>query len=127
MVAATVEEQLVRPRDVSSFRVYAHGGSPIAMEVVRRAVQAFPGTQLLHLYGATETAPIITGLTNEIDLIDDERGRSAGTPVMGCRVVIRDRDGPPGCYGSTGRGDGSGLQRDGRVLEQAGTDRRRTP
>ena len=26
MVAATVEEQLVRPRDVSAFRVYAHGG-----------------------------------------------------------------------------------------------------
>ncbi|MEO6570641.1 MAG: AMP-binding protein, partial [Ilumatobacteraceae bacterium] len=28
MVAATVDEQLARPRDVSSFVAYAHGGSP---------------------------------------------------------------------------------------------------
>lgn len=95
MVAATVEEQLQRPRDTSSFRVYAHGGSPIALEVVRRGITAFPGTQFLHLYGATETAPIVTGLSDEVGLIDHDRGRSAGTPVMGCQVVIRDPGGAP--------------------------------
>jgi long-chain acyl-CoA synthetase len=102
MVAATVEEQRLRPRDTTSFRVYAHGGSPIALEVVRRGIAAFPDTRFLHLYGATETAPIITGLADEVGLIDHERGRSAGQPVMGCRVVIRDPDGSPAPAGRPG-------------------------
>ncbi len=102
MVAATVEEQLVRPRDVSRFRVYAHGGSPIAMEVVRRGVEAFPGIQFLHLYGATETSPIITGLVDEVEQLGTDREKSAGQPAMGCEIVIRDSDGrslPPGGIG----------------------------
>jgi acyl-CoA synthetase (AMP-forming)/AMP-acid ligase II len=89
MVAATVEEQLAHPRDVSRFKVYAHGGSPIAMEVVRRGVEAFPGTQFLHLYGATETSPIISGLVDEVELLGTEREKSAGQPAMGCEIVIR--------------------------------------
>ena len=95
MVSATVEEQLLRPRDTSTFRVYAHGGSPIALEVVRRGIAAFPDTRILHLYRTTETAPIVTGLADEVDLVDHDRGRSAGQPVMGCQVVIRDPDGNP--------------------------------
>jgi long-chain acyl-CoA synthetase len=102
MVAASVEEQLVRPRDVSSFQAYAHGGSPIAMEVVRRGIAAFPGTRFLHLYGATETAPIITGLPNEVELVEHDRARSAGQPVMGCQVVIRHHDGTPVPAGEAG-------------------------
>jgi long-chain acyl-CoA synthetase len=102
MVAASVEEQLVRPRDTSSLRVYAHGGSPIATEVVRRGAQAFPGTRFLHLYGATETAPIITGLSDEVELLDEPRGRSAGRVVMGCRVEIRRPDGEPAAIGQPG-------------------------
>ena len=102
MVAATVEEQLERPRDIGSFRVYAHGGSPIALEVIRRGITAFPDTQFLHLYGATETAPIVTGLGDEVELVDHDRGRSAGRPVMGCHVVIRDPDGAPAPTGSPG-------------------------
>jgi long-chain acyl-CoA synthetase len=95
MVAASVEEQLVRPRDVASLTTYAHGGSPIAMEVVRRGVEAFPGTQFVHLYGATETSPIITGLADEVELLGSPREKSAGRPVMGCEVVIRNVRGEP--------------------------------
>ncbi|NNE12929.1 MAG: long-chain-fatty-acid--CoA ligase [Ilumatobacter sp.] len=93
MVAAAVEEQLARPRDVSAFEVFAHGGSPIALEVVRRGTTAFPGARFVHLYGATETAPLITGLPDEVELLDHERGRSAGQPAMGREVVIRAPDG----------------------------------
>ncbi|MFZ9016375.1 MAG: class I adenylate-forming enzyme family protein [Ilumatobacteraceae bacterium] len=102
MVAASVEEQLVRPRDVSTFRVYAHGGSPIALEVVRRGATAFPDTAFVHLYGTTETSPLLTGLVDEVDLLDTPRAKSAGQAVMGCDVVIRDESGdalPPGHIG----------------------------
>ena len=102
MVAASVEEQLARPRDVGTFRAYAHGGSPIAIEVLRRGAEAFPGTAFIHLYGATETAPLVTGLANEVELLGTERQKSAGQPVMGCQVVIRDSDGEPLLAGEPG-------------------------
>lgn len=102
MVAASVEEQLVRPRDVSTFRAYAHGGSPIALEVVRRGASAFPGTAFVHLYGATETSPLITGLVDEVDLLDTDRAKSAGQVVMGCDVVVRDESGDPVPSGGVG-------------------------
>ena len=102
MVAATVEEQLVRPRDVSSFRSYAHGGSPIAMEVVRRGTVAFPGVEFVHLYGATETAPLVTGLRHEEQLLDTPREKSAGQAVIGVEVVIRGVDGEPVADGEAG-------------------------
>jgi acyl-CoA synthetase (AMP-forming)/AMP-acid ligase II len=95
MVAASVEEQFARPRDVSSLAGYAHGGSPIALEVVRRGAEAFPAATFIHLYGATETSPIITGFADEVELIDGERGKSAGQAAMHCEVVIRDSDGTP--------------------------------
>ncbi len=109
MVAALVEEQLQRPRDVTSLVGFAHGGSPIATEVVRRGITAFPDAAFLHLYGATETAPIITGLDDEVELIETERGRSTGQAVLGCEVVIRNQAGDPLPAGEPGevtvRGD----------------------
>ncbi len=122
MVAATVDEQLARPRDVSHFKVYAHGGSPIAMEVVRRGVEAFPGTQFLHLYGTTETSPIISGLVNEVEMLGTDREKSAGQPVIGCQVVIRDENGRPTPGWGAGRGHGPRGEHDGRLLEQARPD-----
>ena len=44
MLAAIAEEQLARPRRVDSLRVLAHGGSPIATEVLRRSHSAFPAS-----------------------------------------------------------------------------------
>ena len=102
MVAATVEEQLARPRDVSSLTAYAHGGSPIAMEVVRRGTQAFPGTAFVHLYGATETAPLVTGMADEVEQLGSEREKSAGRPAVGVDIVIRNADGTPVAPGEIG-------------------------
>jgi len=60
---------------------------------VRRGITAFPNAVFIHLYGATETAPLVTGLANEAELIDDDRGRSAGQASLGREVVIRDQAG----------------------------------
>jgi long-chain acyl-CoA synthetase len=102
MIAAMTELQLVEPRDVSSLRFLAHGGSPIATEVVRRAHQAFPHTEMCHAYGATETAPIATCLRHEHLVIDSDLGRSCGQAVAGVDVRVFDHDGnelPPGDVG----------------------------
>ncbi|MHB8671836.1 MAG: class I adenylate-forming enzyme family protein, partial [Acidimicrobiales bacterium] len=93
MIAALAEEQLARPRDVNSLRLLAHGGSPIATDTLRRANAAFPTAELLHLYGATETAPIATALPHEERILDTRRNRSCGQPAVGVEVEVIDSEG----------------------------------
>ena len=93
MIAAIAEAQLARPRDVGSLRLLLHGGSPIATEVVRRARSAFPGSELIHVYGATEMAPLATLLRNEERLVDTDLARSCGQAVAGVDVRITDQHG----------------------------------
>jgi long-chain acyl-CoA synthetase len=102
MLAATVEEQLARPRQTGSLRVLGHGGSPVALEVVRRARQAFPDAHLMHLYGATETAPLVTGLLHEERCIDTPRAKSCGQATVGVDLAIRNPDGSMCADGDVG-------------------------
>ncbi len=102
MLAALTDEQVARPRDVSTLRAICHGGSPVATETVRRAHDAFPDAELLHLYGATETAPIATTLRGEELLLDSPRVRSCGQAAVGVEVAIIDSAGrrvPAGAVG----------------------------
>jgi long-chain acyl-CoA synthetase len=102
MLAAMAEEQAARPRDVSSMRYIAHGGSPIATEVIRRTVQAFPTAGLVEVYGATELSPLCTALLGEETLVDSPLARSCGRPMPGCDVRILDLDGREVARGEVG-------------------------
>jgi long-chain acyl-CoA synthetase len=93
MVAAMVDEQRARPRDVASLRLLGHAGSPIATEVVRRAHETFPAAELAHFYGATETAPIVTCLPHEERELGGPRQGSCGQPVPGVEVQVVAGDG----------------------------------
>ncbi|MGE0138937.1 MAG: class I adenylate-forming enzyme family protein [Ilumatobacteraceae bacterium] len=102
MLAAITDEQLARPRDVSSMRMLSHGGAPCATEVLRRTARAFPGAELIHLYGATETAPIATTFPHEERHLETDLGRSCGQPAVGVDVKVVDADGKdvgPGTVG----------------------------
>ena len=102
MLAALNEEQLARPRDVSSLRLLTHGAAPVATEVLRRAHLAFPTAELVHLYGATETAPLVTASRHEQELLDGPRARSCGQAVVGVEVVALDPLGAPLPAGEVG-------------------------
>lgn len=93
MIAALSELQHMEARDVSSVVQVAHGGSPIATQVVRRAREAFPGAEFIHVYGMTEASPLVTGLRHEEALLDVDRGRSCGQPLIGVQVKIVDEQG----------------------------------
>lgn len=93
MLAAMAEEQHANPRDTSSLKLLAHGGSPIPTEVIRRTSSALPSAQMMEVYGATETSPLATTLPYEEELIDDPRSRSCGRSVVGCAISIRDTQG----------------------------------
>jgi long-chain acyl-CoA synthetase len=102
MLAALSEEQLTRPRDVSSLRRISHGASPIATATLRRAALAFPEAELIHIYGTTETAPIATHLPHEELLLDAPQARSCGHPALGVDVRVVDGDGMPVPEGEVG-------------------------
>jgi long-chain acyl-CoA synthetase len=58
------------------------------MATLRRAMEAFPAVELVHLYGATETAPLVTALPDEQLLLDTPLGRSCGAACMGIEIAI---------------------------------------
>jgi long-chain acyl-CoA synthetase len=102
MLAAVASAQLARPRNVSSLRYLSHGASPISAETLRRTRQAFPGAELLHVYGTTETTPITTLLPHEERLLDTPLVRSCGQPAVGVEVRVVDSsqaEMPPGVVG----------------------------
>ena len=102
MLAAAANAQLARPRDVSSLRYLSHGASPISAETLRKAQRAFPGAELLHVYGTTEATPITTLLPHEELVIDTPRVRSCGQPATGVEVRVVDSAGAevkPGTVG----------------------------
>jgi long-chain acyl-CoA synthetase len=102
MLAAAAHAQLDRPRDVSSLRYLSHGASPISVETLKRTREAFPGAELLHVYGTTEATPIMTLLPHEERILDTPRVHSCGQPAVGVelRVVDSDRNKvPPGAVG----------------------------
>jgi long-chain acyl-CoA synthetase len=102
MLAALAEEQRLRPRDVSSLTHLSHGGSPVATETLRQARAAFPAATLLHIYGLTETSPIVTLLPAEEQVLDSPRARSCGQPAVGVEVRVVDADGNPVPTGTVG-------------------------
>lgn len=93
MLAAIAEEQHLRPRKIDTLKTLAHGGSPIATEVLRRTNSAFPTAELIEVYGATELSPLCTVLNNEQDLIDSPLARSCGRPSLGNEIEIVDPNG----------------------------------
>ncbi len=102
MLAAAASAQLSRPRDVSSLRYLSHGASPITAETLKRTRRAFPGAELLHVYGTTETTPITTLLPHEERILDTRRAASCGQPAVGVDVRVIDASGaevPPAVVG----------------------------
>ena len=103
MLAAISEEQLARPRDVSSLRYLTFGGAPSATETLRRARRAFPDAELMTMYGATETAPLVTAVRHLERRLDTPRARTCGRPLVGVEARIVDpEDRTPVARGEVG-------------------------
>src|SRR5919202_1373667 len=90
MLAAMCDEQLERPRDVSSLRHLTFGGAPSATETLRRARRAFPDAEMMTMYGTTETAPLATALPGLHRLLDAPQAHSCGRPLIGVEVRVVD-------------------------------------
>jgi long-chain acyl-CoA synthetase len=95
MMNALAVVQRERPRDVSTMRWLSHGSSPAAHELLRRTHETFPHASMLHIYGLTETSPIVTLHPDEQLRLDSPRAMSCGRPAVGVEVAIREVGGDP--------------------------------
>ena len=78
-------------RDYSALRVLCYGASPMPMPVLRACMQTFPNV-LYQVYGMTEACGVISSLgpAEHGDAANPHRLLSAGRPIPGCEIEIRD-------------------------------------
>jgi acyl-CoA synthetase (AMP-forming)/AMP-acid ligase II len=99
-----------RVAEVPTLRVIAYGGAKMPRPVLERALRSFPGVDFLSSYGLTETSASVTVLGPEdhkTALSSDDpavRARlgSAGRPIPGIELQVRDEFGTPVAPGVAG-------------------------
>jgi acyl-CoA synthetase (AMP-forming)/AMP-acid ligase II len=72
--------------DLTSLKVIAYGGSPIAPELIRRVQKILPNVRLFQAYGLSETG-FLTGLQNHEHIADRLNSCGRSCPGIDLRVV----------------------------------------
>ncbi len=97
--------------DLSSLDVITYGAAPMPLEVIRQAIEKFPGVSFINAFGQTETASTITMLPPEDHVLEGSpeeiekklrRLTSIGRPLEDVEVEIVDEDGNVTAVGETG-------------------------
>ncbi|WP_084396517.1 long-chain-fatty-acid--CoA ligase [Henriciella aquimarina] len=91
----------VDDRDFSSLKTISYGASPIAEDLLKRAVDLF-GAKFTQLYGLTETVGLGTYLPPEAHDPSWNKLRSCGVPYPGSVVRVVDPDENPVPQGEVG-------------------------
>jgi long-chain acyl-CoA synthetase len=97
MINMLISHAALKNYDVRSLSQVLYGASPIAPELLRRAMKALP-CRFYQGYGMTEAAPLLTVLSaqdHEQALNDSKRTHllaSAGRPLLGVQVRIVDEN-----------------------------------
>ena len=98
--------------DLSSLKVITYGAAPMPFEVIKKAIELFPGVNFINAFGQTETASTITTLSPDDHIIEgteEEKEKklrrltsSIGRPMPDIEMKIIDEQGndlPPGGVG----------------------------
>jgi long-chain acyl-CoA synthetase len=91
--------------DISSLSFILYGASPMPEGVLRKAMQAMPHVRLMHAYGMTEAAPIVTLLDPRYTTLDGPYAgklKSCGQVALGCEVKVVDANRREVPRGTTG-------------------------
>jgi long-chain acyl-CoA synthetase len=92
-VPTTIQMMLDYPgvsrADFASMTDFLYGASPIPLDLLQRAVDAF-GCGFIQLYGMTETCGAVTYLPAADHVAGNPRMRSAGKPIPGAEIRILD-------------------------------------
>ena len=112
MMKQVLDEPSFKTTDLSSLINLAYGGAPMPIQVIRRAIEAFPATiGFVNAYGQTETTSSLTVLGPDDHRINgsaEEQERklrrlnSIGKPLPDVEIRVRDEDGKLLGHGEVG-------------------------
>ena len=116
--------------NLTSLEVITYGAASMPLEVIKRAIKAFPGVYFINAFGQTETAATITMLPPEDHIMEGteeeietkmRRLASIGKPLEDVEVRIVGEDGEPVAIGEVGEivASGSRLMKGYWNLESA--------
>jgi acyl-CoA synthetase (AMP-forming)/AMP-acid ligase II len=91
LLAAMTQVPGVGERDFSALRALSYGASPMPLPVMRACLKLFPGV-MHQVYGMTEACGVVSSLgpADHGDPAVAHRLVSAGTPIHGVEIEIRD-------------------------------------
>jgi long-chain acyl-CoA synthetase len=90
------------PERLTSLRQLLYGASPMPAAILDQVLQSFPNLDVLQGYGMTECSAVLTILGPKEHRTGGARLRSAGLPVAGVALSIRDENGLAVANGQTG-------------------------
>jgi long-chain acyl-CoA synthetase len=91
-----------KPERLASLRQLLYGASPMPAAILDQIIELFPDLDVLQGYGMTECSSVLTILGAREHREGGARLRSAGLPVPGVALSIRDDDGNSVAKGGTG-------------------------
>lgn len=102
MLKRVIDEPDFGKYDLSSLKVITYGAAPMPFEVIKKAIEVFPGVMFINAFGQTETASTITMLGPADHVItgtDEEKAKklkrlqsSIGRPMDDVEIKIVDDD-----------------------------------
>ncbi len=107
MLKWVVDHPDFHKKDLSSLKVITYGAASMPYEVIKKAIELFPGTMFINAFGQTETASTITMLGpedhkltgNETEEEKDKKlnrlANSIGRPLPDIEIQIWDEEGKP--------------------------------
>lgn len=101
MVRMMIDSPNFDPSRLKSVRTLTYGGSPMPAGVMDRLLELLPNVDIVQAYGMTEGVPV-SCLTGPDHRRGGTRLKSAGRPVKGVTVSIRDESGSEVAPGQMG-------------------------
>ena len=102
MIGMMLNHPEFAPERIRSLRQLVYGASPMPAAILDRMLQLSPDLEILQGYGMTECSSVLTILGAAEHRAGGERLRSAGRPVPGVALSIRDDEGNEVARGETG-------------------------
>jgi long-chain acyl-CoA synthetase len=91
MLAMILDHPDFAPERFASMRDIVYGASPMPLGLLARVQEALPRVGLWQGYGMTECSSVLTMLTDADHRTGGRRLASAGRPLLGVQISIRDR------------------------------------
>ena len=93
MIGMTLSHPDFTPDALAPLRHIGYGASPMPQVLLEKLAQLYPELDLWQVYGMTEASPLLTVLRPDDHRAGGTLLRSAGAPMTGIELSIRDVDG----------------------------------